>query len=134
MTTVTSPVDSFEQNVDHFRGLVRDRMPFTFIAYRSLIPAKDDDWYYLAEKVAWFVFVVFNFVEWSVRSISCVCLVVPFIPLIMDGVRFVWHRLPGVKNSELKIPSRLQKAIQIIGFVAFSVIGLTVLFQKVRPF
>lgn len=129
-----SPVDCFDRGVEQFRSTVRERLPFTFIAYRSLIPAKDDDWYYLAEKVAWFVFVMFNFVDFAIKTVSVFFIALPFVPMILDAV---WIASRSIKLFGKSLPSvsvAWQKSIQAIGLVAFSVIGIVCLFQKVKPY
>jgi len=131
MTLEASPVDCFDRSIDHFRSIVRARMPFTFIAYRSLIPERGDDWYYLSQKVAWFVFVLFNVVDFAIKSFSPVFILLPFVPMVFDAIWNGHQSLNSSKNP-LPFPDWL-KSIQIIGFVAFSAMGIALLFQKVRP-
>jgi len=133
MTIDISPVDSFDRGLESIRSTVRERMPFTFIAYRSLIPEKDDDWYYLAQKVAWFVLIVFNVVGYAIKSVSPIFILIPFVPFIFDAI---WIASRSHKSSKQPIPfesHRWFKSIQVIGFVAFSAIGIALLFEKVRP-
>jgi hypothetical protein len=133
MAIACSPVDSFDRGVENFRSAVRESLPFTFIAYRSLIPEKDDDWYYLAQKVAWFVFIVFNFVEFAGRSISPIFYVLPFVPMIIDAIWFGSQYLQSSQKSALFVSSPWFNSIQMIGIVAFSAMGICLVFQKVRP-
>jgi hypothetical protein len=132
MSVATSPVDTFDQGIERFRQFVHDRMPYTFIAYRSLIPAKDDDWYYLAEKTAWFVFVIFNIAKWTARSISVACIVIPFLPLALDAGCAIWQRIKSKHPTLPTISPRLQNAIQSVGFAAFAFLGIFFLFEKGR--
>ncbi len=129
----SSPVDSFDRGILQFRSVVRERLPFTFIAYRSLIPEPDDDWYYLAQKTAWFVFVIFNFVDFAMKSFSPFFVVLPVVPLILDAV-WILNRCFNFshKNHPCISPACL-KSIQAIGFAAFSAIGIVFLFHKVKP-
>jgi hypothetical protein len=133
MTVYVSPVDSYDRGITQFRSVVRERLPFTFIAYRSLIPEKDDDWYYLAEKVAWFVFVIFNLVDFLLRSSSPIFIFIPFVPLVLDGIWTVNRWLGRSENSFSSAKAGWFNSIQIIGFVAFSATGVFFLMNKVRP-
>jgi len=130
MTVACTPVDSFDQGIREFRSCIRSRMPFTFIAYRSLIPDIDDDWYYLAQKVAWFVFVVFNFVEFA-GKFSPILFAFPFVPMILDTV-WVGAQYIG-SPRRMDISQGWFRSIQIIGFAVFTALGVSLLFQKVRP-
>jgi hypothetical protein len=121
-----SPVDCFDRGIDSFRSTVRKRLPFTFIAYRSLVPDKDDDWYYLAQKVAWFVFILFNVVN---LTFSPIFILVPFVPMILDAI---WTGCRIFSPSK-DLSSDWLKPIEIIGFVAFSALGVALLFQKLQP-
>ena len=128
-----SPVDRFDLAIVQFRSFVREQLPFTFIAYRSLIPGVDDDWYYLSEKVAWFVVVIFNFVDFAMKTVSPFFFVIPFIPLILDSIWIGSRYLKLYQPNFPAISAVWLKSIQAIGFVAFSAIGVAFLFQKARP-
>jgi hypothetical protein len=127
-TVSNSPVEAYDHSLDVFRRFVHDHAPYTFIAYRSLIPEKEDDWYYLATKVAWFVFVVFNFVELAASWCAFVA-VIPFVPLVFDAI---WnaHRYLHPHGEALAISPALMHGINIAGLVAFSALGILLLYKR----
>lgn len=123
---MTSPVDTFDHSVEEFRSQVRERMPFTFIAYRSLIPEKEDDWYYLASKVAWVVFIAYQLVEFAAKW-SLFMAAIPFIPFIMD---VVWMGYQCIDKKHHVMSPTIFKITQVVGFTLFSGIGVAFLFNR----
>lgn len=121
-------VDCFDQSVENLHEFCRERLPFTYIAYRSLIPEKGDDWYYLAEKVAWVSFLVFQLIEFA-ASISLWIALIPVIPLALDAMRLSYRE---VCHRECEIPPSVLKAIQAVGFAIFSLMGVAFLFDQMR--
>ena len=102
----SSPVDSFDHCLADIRKAVRKHAPFTFIAYRSLSPDENDDWYFMASKVAWFVFLIFNFTEITAACISPLFILVPFVPFALDAIWTV-YRHSAMDALMPSIPPRL---------------------------
>ena len=127
--SVDSPVDIFDHCLADFRKAVRSNAPFTFIAYRSLLPEREDDWYYLASKISWFVFVLFNFARISATCFSPLFIVVPFVPFVLDGIWIVYHRMHGDQMGAA-LPPNLVYSVEAVGFAMFSALGVLLLYRS----
>ena len=99
---------------------MRRYTPFTYIAYKTLVPSSDDDLIALASKISDFITLRF-FVAFCMQFISPACIVIPFVPFILD---FFWiccnwargRRIEPVEQEEDQRPN-IRKITSLFGLV-----------------
>lgn len=118
--------DGHKNLVEGFRSSVEVYAPFTFIAYKSVVPSADDDLIELAGKIcdiASLSFIV-NLVAAAVHPIF---ILIPYIPLILDMGRMVYCWITGTDLGEVgpqeAVPEH-RSPFRRIAALAFLVLGL----------
>jgi hypothetical protein len=112
---IRSPVDFYEKALVEARSYVRKEAPFTFIAYRNLIPAEDDDCFFLMKKVAGFV--AFNsFIQLTANHLtnSFVCL--SFVPFILD-VGWKCYKIVQIFSFDQNVDENTKRRMLIVQLV-----------------
>jgi len=85
------PVKVYYDSVEKLHLKVRKNAPFTYLAYKSMLPAKEDDFIYLAYKISYFVTFKF-FLHIAIHMASPLCTLIPYVPFVLDGlwVSYQW--------------------------------------------
>ena len=123
-----SPVDAYQSCLKTLRKSIRVNAPFTFIAYSSLIPHKEDDWIELASKIANFVtfnfFINVAFVCWSPYLAY-----LPFVPFVLDAgwllYRMVCESKPIQDVEETVSP--IARRVHALGFLIVTCLSISFL-------
>jgi hypothetical protein len=126
MTAIADPVEAYDQYLTNVNSCVRRYAPFTYMAYRSLIPEKENDWYWLASKTAWVIFVMRQ-TSLTMPFLSWVFCVSPFLPFIFDAI---WIGVRWLCPSGDQQVSSFIRIILTISIVAFNAIGVLSLLSK----
>lgn len=129
-----SPVRAYYGCLRGLRQTMRRYTPCTYIAYKTLVPSSDDDLISIASKISDFITLRF-FVTLCMKFISPVCIIIPFIPFILDFGWICYHWAKGHKFEE--IPEReeqrpnFRKIASLFGLVA-GIVGIHYM-QKLLP-
>lgn len=79
------PVQVYYGSLETLHAHVRKNAPFTYIAYRSILPKTNEDFIDVAYKIAYFV--TFSMlIQIGVQFLSPLCGIVPFLPFLSDLV------------------------------------------------
>jgi hypothetical protein len=115
-----------ENLVQGFRDSVRVYAPFTFIAYKSVVPSAEDDLIELAAKIcdiASLSFIV-NLVAAAVHPIF---ILIPYIPLMLDMGRMIYCWITGTDLGEVEaedLVAEHRSPFRRIAALAFLALGL----------
>ena len=113
MIPVAAPLDDpVRVYYDSLEGLhlkVRKNTPFTYLAYKSMIPAKEDDFIGLAYKVSYYITFKF-FIHMGSHMGSPLFGFIPFAPLVLDllwvGYRWIREWRDGLPSGFSGISSK----------------------------
>jgi hypothetical protein len=94
-SSLDDPVQSYYDSLEGLHLKVRQNTPFTYLAYKSMIPAKEDDFIGLAYKISYYITFKF-FIHLGMHLVSPLCMAIPFVPFVCDvvwlGVQSMRHR------------------------------------------
>jgi len=129
-----SPVRAYYGCLRELRQTMRRYTPFTYMAYKTLVPSSEDDFITIASKISDFITLRF-LVGLCMKIVSPVCLIIPFIPFILDlgWICYHWakgHRFEELPDLEEQRP-HLRKVASLFGLV-IGVVGIHYM-QKYLP-
>jgi|GEM_PF-3179454 len=112
------PVKVYYDSLEKLHAKVRKYSPFTYIAYKSLIPSKEDDFIGLAYKISYYITFKF-FIHLGSHMASPLFEIIPFVPVALDlfWAGYQWIRSLKERAVAVEPPSPLTTA-------AFALIGL----------
>jgi len=91
-TASADPVKNYYDALEKLHINIRTYSPFSFLAYKSLIPNEDDDFIGLAYKISYFVTFRF-FIQLGIEFVSPLCSIIPFVPLVLDFLWISYHSM-----------------------------------------
>ena len=126
-----SPVEMYYGHIGGLRHWMRRYTPFTFIAYKSLIPSHSDDLVGLATKVGDFITFRF-FVQFCVKKVTPACCMLPFLPFFFDFGWIMYHWLRGHQIAPVRrdeAPTEPRDRLSSLFFLVFGFSGIYLLNQ-----
>lgn len=119
----TGIIDSYSSALEGFRSSVRTYAPYTFVAYRSLIPNSDDDLVEYANKIC-DVAALHFLVNYIAKVVHPIFLVLPFIPLILDLGRILFHLISSTPFEQVNGEVKTHSPWRRVGVILLLVIGI----------
>ena len=119
----TGIIDSYNGALEGFRSSVRTYAPYTFIAYRSLIPSPDDDMVEYANKIC-DVAALHFLVNLIATVVHPVLLLLPYIPLVLDLGRVLYHVIGSVPFEPASDEVRTHSPWRRAGAILLLVVGI----------
>lgn len=124
MTAVaSSPVSAYYGCLHKFRLNMRRYTPFTYIAYKTLVPSKDDDLVEIAGKISGFITLRF-FVGLCVTYLSPICAIIPFIPFILDASWVSYHWIKGHRFEPIEQEEGANRRVLSLFGLIFGIVGI----------
>ena len=82
----SEPIPTYNRVLNNYRNFMRVHLPFSFLAYRNLLPEKGDDLYFLVWKVN-YIFLFRIFLLGGSRLISPFFGYISHVPMALDFLR-----------------------------------------------
>jgi len=137
VAAVPTPIVRYKEGLRGLHSTVATYAPFTYIAYRSLIPSEHEDWIGTAYNITYFITFCY-IIDYLASAVSPLCAAIPYIPFALD---FFWHghqcfrgrQIVQVRpEEEAPQPPSTLKRILCIAFLLLGAFGFNVL-QRELP-
>lgn len=119
-------IKAYYDSLDKLHAKVLQNTPFTYLAYRSMIPAREDDFVVLAYKISYYITFKF-FIQMGINMGSALCRVIPFLPFVMD-ILWVSYRSISDLNAE-KTKEHANNPLTTVFFLSLGLIAMHYLDQ-----
>lgn len=97
-------IKTYYDSLDKLHATVLEHAPFTYLAYRSMIPGREDDFVVLAYKISYYV--TFKFlIQLGINTGSVFCGVLPFLPFVMDVLWVGYRSISDLTAGKTKEPA-----------------------------
>lgn len=97
------PVLTYDNALQKLRTNLRHTVPFSYCAYRSLIPNKDEDFIDLAYKISYYITFRILVAIWM-QTVSPICGIIPYLPFCCDILWVGYRWLFAVKSEGNEFP------------------------------